>query len=400
MKFFLIIILAISSLTGYSQPMMQATIKAGVTPRTIDIYLKSSASFSQKDESMTFTLAIPSNVLPVPSMGSSKVTENTTGAVTGITGLQPNFLINNFGATQREVFVSTESITGTSYYIYTFIFATTATTNHDWIADVEQQIFSIQFNGCTSNCDPINEMLVNLPNGGANGNSYWYFQSNTLGDITNYQNPFYKNAESTDPVNGGSFEGSALSTIALASAVSLPVKINSFEVKADGCNANISWVASLENDLSYYGIERSVNGINFYEIGKINASAPAGIIKEYSFFDNNATSAFSYYRLKIVDNDGKLYFSKIESVKFDCLEKKIISIFPTEGSGVFNIKLSKGLENAAIKVLNSIGQEVIKNVSGNLFRSLNLKQFSNGIYLVQVISNNKIIENVKIVLAH
>ena len=70
---------------------MQATIKPGITPSTIDIYLKPSSSFSQKDEAMTFVLAIPANVLPVPSMGSSGVTSNTTGAVTGITGFSPIF---------------------------------------------------------------------------------------------------------------------------------------------------------------------------------------------------------------------------------------------------------------------------------------------------------------------
>ena len=190
---FLYFLFFASAFTSYGQT-MQATIKPGTTPRTIDIYLKPSASFSQKDEAMTFVLAIPADVLPAPTMGSSGVTTNATGPVSGITGLQPDFLIDNLGSTQREVYVSTETINSTSYYIYTFIFAGTAAANHDWTADVEQQIFSIQFNGCTSNCDPLNELLVNLPNGGTNGNAYWYFQANTLGDITNYSAPFYANS--------------------------------------------------------------------------------------------------------------------------------------------------------------------------------------------------------------
>src|SRR5687768_4118166 len=114
MKHLFLLLTTFISLSTFAQT-MQGTIKAGATARTIDVYLKSSASFSQKDEAMTFALAVPVTVQPAPSMGSSGVTANTTGPVTGITGLQPNFLFNALGSTSREVVVTTQTVNSVSY---------------------------------------------------------------------------------------------------------------------------------------------------------------------------------------------------------------------------------------------------------------------------------------------
>ncbi len=363
---------------------MQATIKPGTTPRTIDIYLKPSASFSQKDEAMTFVLAIPATVTPAPKMGSSGVTQNTTGAVTGITGLQPAFLVDSLGSTSREIVVSTQTINGVSYYIYTFIFSGTAAVNHNWVAGVEQLIFSIQFNGCTNNCDPANELLVNLANGGANSNAYFYFQPNVLGDITNYPAPFYANPQSSALVNGGSSQGSALSTIGLATPVSLPIKLSAFNAKANACNANISWQTSEEMNAAFYSVERSDNGSNFLEIGRIAATAQINGLKSYSFIDNTGLPGALYYRLRLVDKDGRFSYSSVKEIDLNCSGKANVIVYPTLTTGLVNIKLPSGSENARIRVMNSIGKEVASDVNKTQNRALDLKRFSDGAYFIQI----------------
>ena len=400
MKLFILPLLFSVIVTNIYCQTMQATIKAGATPRTIDIYLKPSATFSQKDEAMTFVLAIPSNVMPTPNMGSSGVTSNTTGPVTGITGLQPDFLIDNLGSAQREVFVSKETINSASYYIYTFIFAGTATANHDWTANAEQQIFSIQFNGCTSNCDSMNELLVNLPNGGTNGNAYWYFQSNTIGDITNYAAPFYANVQSGTPVNGGSSDGSALSTIALATPVALPITLEYFNARAKGCLVNTIWQMASEGNAAYYAIDRSENGFDFSEIGRVNPAGQNEVSNNYSFLDNSAPAGALYYRLKLVSKDGTYSYSNVDIVHLNCSGKGNIMVYPTLTNGMINVRLGTGYKRSIIRIINSVGQQVASDESYNLFRHINLKGLASGIYLVQVINNNEISDNVKIVLTN
>lgn len=394
MKAFLLILFTYLLASAAFTQTMQGTIKPGSQPRTIDIYLKPSASFSQKDEAMTFTLAIPATVSPAPSMGSTGPQPNNTGPVSGISGLQPTFIVNNLNSTTREVVVNTQTINGSSYFIYTFIFAGTATANHSWTANTEQLIFSIQFNGCTNNCNPNNQMLVNLQNGGSQGISYWYFQPNTLGDITNYPAPFYGNTQSTAPTNGGSSDGSALSYIALAAPVSLPVKLSQFTATAKDCNVILNWQVSNQIHSTQYTIERSLNGSDFVEI----AHLPTTTNNTFSYTDKTSARGTSYYRLKILENDGSITYGSMKQVNNNCSLLNRVQVYPTLSVGLINVKLSTGYEASSVRVLNGLGQEVVTDISKRQNRTINLSRLSNGTYFVQVIHNNLVVENVKIVL--
>ncbi len=397
------ILTTLAVFTGMAQT-MQATIKRGPTPRTIDIYVKSSASFSQRDENMTLVLAFPTTVTPAPvgavatpnpGVTSSGPTPNTLGPVTGISGLQPTFLVNNLGSTSREVVISTQTINGTPYYLMTFIFANTATAAHSWVANEEQRIFSIQFNGCTANCDPATELLVNMPGGGAQGSAYWYFQSNVLGDITNYQAPFYQNPESTPPVNGGSSD--ALSYIGLANPVSLPIKLASFDLNPNGCAVNMRWEAAEEINAGFYGIERSTDATNFVEVGQLVATNSRAA-KTYSFSDNGASAGKIYYRLRMVDRDGKFTYSPVREISLNCSGKNSVQVYPTVTTGQVTVKLPQGFENASIAVYNSVGTQVISEISKTPFRTLNLKSFASGTYFVRIINDGAVVMTSKVLL--
>jgi hypothetical protein len=238
MKKFLVLLPILSALHSLGQPKMQGTIKPAGTVGTADIYVLPSTNFSQADEALTFTLAIPAGPLPAPSIGSSGVAPNKTGSITTITGLRPNILLDNSGALQREVVTSVESIGGVPHYIYTFIFAGTASAPHAWVGGAEQLLFRIAFEGCTSGCDFSSMKLVNLASGGSGQIGYWYQQANATGDITNYQTPFYANPGATLVVNSGSTNGSTLSYIQLgvASTTSLPtsaIRNNGSELQQD-----------------------------------------------------------------------------------------------------------------------------------------------------------------------
>ncbi len=297
------------SALGASAQTMQGSLRKGSSPRTVDIYLKPSETFSQRDESMTFVLAVPATVTPAPTLGSAGVTANTTGPVTGIAGLQPSFLEVNLGSTSREVVVSKQTIDEVPYYIYTFIFAGTANTKHNWTKGVEQKMFSIQFNGCTSECDPTKALLVNLPSGGAQGSAYWYFQSNTLGDITNYKAPFYKNEQSKTPLNGNSPNG-----------------------------AKLSYVGTAE---------------------QVQVAKPV-----------------------------------IEAL----VEKATPTVYPTVTSGLVNVRLPRGRENATITVFSGAGEEVAANASKTLNRSINLAGLASGTYYVKILDKEKEVSTTKVVL--
>ncbi|WP_165958022.1 fibronectin type III domain-containing protein [Segetibacter sp. 3557_3] len=206
---FFLFVLSLMSIPGaFAQaPQMQASIRPGATVNSVDVYFKSSTTFSGKDEQLSLTLLVPATTTPQPfyTTGSPVTTANGLGPVAGIGGLIPSFLVNNLGTQSREVNLSTQTVNGVSYYVYTFVFAGAGTVDHSWTVGVEQQVFSIQFNGCPSNFNRDNTILASLANGGSTGANYFYFQVLVFGDVTNEQQPFYQTTGSTTPVNGGSY---------------------------------------------------------------------------------------------------------------------------------------------------------------------------------------------------
>lgn len=394
-QLFPLLLLSLFVFDAQSQLMAQATVKRGITARTVDVYVKPSASFSQKDEALIFAIALPATLSPAPSLGTTGVMPNGTGPVSGITGTQPSFLVNNLASTQREVLTSLENINGAPHYIYTFIFAGTAASDHNWAGGAEQRLFSVQFNGCAGNCTA-GAKLVSLPGGGATQQAYWYLQPNTLGDITNYTMPFYANGDALPPVNGGSPTGAALSYIQLAD-VTLPVKMLSFDAAEKSCTVALSWAVTDESKLSHYAVERSTDGLRYFETGQVKPTHLA-TTKTYTFADGHIPTGTFYYRLKIVDKDGKLVYSSVKTVSTTCREKPGILVYPTLSTGDVTVKLPPGYEEASVRVLSAGGAIVLTDGSKSFFRILNLGRFSNGTYTVQVINKGKLTDHAKVIL--
>jgi len=93
-----------------------------------------------------------------------------------------------------------------------------------------------------------------------------------------------------------------LSLLALAmlfvSVASAEVRFRKFEVEAVNGRALISWTTAQEVGVSTFKIERSIDGVNFFEIATL---APHGANVKYEHVDSNlfkqSTRTF-YYRIK------------------------------------------------------------------------------------------------------
>ena len=70
-----------------------------------------------------------------------------------------------------------------------------------------------------------------------------------------------------------------------------------------------NWATSQELNSSHFEIEKSTDGVNFYYLGKVNAAGTSIAQRDYSYVDTKVNE-FNYYRLKMVDIDGKFVYSK------------------------------------------------------------------------------------------
>ena len=164
----------------------------------------------------------------------------------------------------------------------------------------------------------------------------------------------------------------------------MPVEFTSFEGKAAGNRVQLSWATSLERNADRFEIQRSQNVAEFGTIGQVKAAGDATQKQAYGFTDEQALTGINYYRLRQVDRDGRVQFSKIIALTTRP-EAPAIAVLgnPTEGSRIklqlFNLEASQLRltdvqgRSVGFRVLESAGGVVTLEPTGT---------FSSGIYLV------------------
>jgi hypothetical protein len=79
--------------------------------------------------------------------------------------------------------------------------------------------------------------------------------------------------------------------------------------KARGRVIDVTWVTAKEENLAYFAVQRSRDGKTFTDIGKVDAKG-GNALHTYRFTDEYPVSGNNYYRLRQVDTDNSVTFSK------------------------------------------------------------------------------------------
>ena len=89
----------------------------------------------------------------------------------------------------------------------------------------------------------------------------------------------------------------------------LPIELVDFKAETITNITNLKWTTTSERNISHFSIEKSLNGYNFEEIGKVNSIGNSTSQINYSFTENTKLYRAAYYRLKQVDFDGDFRYS-------------------------------------------------------------------------------------------
>lgn len=98
---------------------------------------------------------------------------------------------------------------------------------------------------------------------------------------------------------------------------SLPVTLVSFAVKPLGNSVQLAWSTTAERDADRFDIQRSPDVREFATVGQVMAKGTTDQQQYYGFVDEYPPGGTSYYRLKLVDQDGRVNYSKILAVVLD-----------------------------------------------------------------------------------
>ena len=178
----------------------------------------------------------------------------------------------------------------------------------------------------------------------------------------------------------------------------LPVKLLGFNGVYRNQHTLLSWSTENEVNFDHFQIERSSNGSDYSMIN--TTAAKNSLSKEsYQVTDDLSTAAGTvyYYRLKMVDKDGKFSYSQVVLVKKDDKGIKGISINPNPVSnGVATVRMTSANRGSVeIRIMDISGRVMMKQIQnvyeGNNAITLNVNQLLPGIYTMQVADGNGVI---------
>jgi Secretion system C-terminal sorting domain len=156
----------------------------------------------------------------------------------------------------------------------------------------------------------------------------------------------------------------------------LPIVLSSFNADYRNNAVELNWKAEQQIDFSHFEIERSDDAVSFKQIGNVYPSAA----NQYSFSDNTVSAGNNYYyRLKMIDLNGKSTFSSILRVQTGGSIR--VSVNPNPVTNRLNIAglSSKGI----IRITHLSGRLLLKQVVQSQALSIDVSVLNKGVYFLQ-----------------
>jgi Tfp pilus assembly protein FimT len=153
--------------------------------------------------------------------------------------------------------------------------------------------------------------------------------------------------------------GNGVANVFFASSTILPVTLLNFTGQKDNGSSLLNWSTAQEQNSDRFEIERSADNINFSSIGQVTAAHNSTRVTNYSFTDAAVLSGNNYYRLRMVDLDGKYTYSKVVLLNF-AGSLHVISAYPNPAKGSLQLKFSNmSAGRYEMSLVNATGQIVL-----------------------------------------
>ncbi|RYF91602.1 MAG: T9SS type A sorting domain-containing protein [Chitinophagaceae bacterium] len=155
----------------------------------------------------------------------------------------------------------------------------------------------------------------------------------------------------------------------------LPVKLNHFTAKATAGSCLLSWVADEQVNLDRYELERSTNGREWKTIASLSANNSL----RYDYTDAGLAEGIYFYRLRMVDADGKLSLSDSRTIRI----AKTAAKFSVQGNPVENGKLVIKIHQPTQLLLFDTNGKMVwkKNLQPSLLQ-VNVSSYAKGMYFL------------------
>lgn len=179
----------------------------------------------------------------------------------------------------------------------------------------------------------------------------------------------------------------AWTTLSPAGAT-LPIKVYYFNAAKGSSSNTVNWQAECTSTQATFVVERSANGTDFTPINTITASQTR-CQQPFYYTDNGASSLGTvFYRLKVIDDNGKATYSSIVKISADQKGIQLIGVSPNPvvNSAQLSIAAVKK-DNVDLQVISLDGRVVYRTIvtvqPGTSVINIDVTSLSKGMYTIK-----------------
>jgi hypothetical protein len=200
----------------------------------------------------------------------------------------------------------------------------------------------------------------------------------------------------TDPFDCECWDGPDGAITAPACGGPLPVELMSYNGRSNGLEVELTWQTAWEEVNDYFTIERSPDGINYSQVGRVNGQGTTSDEHEYTFTDHTPLLGVSYYKLSQTDFDGTTEVLGVLPVNHSGLANAF-RVYPNPVQDeMLSVQLTglKKQKPAHLRILDLGGREILSKVmpiaNGFIDQTISLEGLNRGVYVLTVAQGTKL----------
>lgn len=156
--------------------------------------------------------------------------------------------------------------------------------------------------------------------------------------------------------------------------IPLPIELTSFIGHHRNDRNELAWSTASEHQNWKFEVEKSMDGVQFHQIGVVPGHGNTDNANDYAFSDVGVSTGINYYRLRQVDQDGKGTYSKIISLRAD---QPAFTVWPNPATDVLSLTNDPGV----FDIINAWGQKM--NCSSVGPNQISVRNLPDGVYVVR-----------------
>ena len=170
-----------------------------------------------------------------------------------------------------------------------------------------------------------------------------------------------------------------ISNFTAPGVVALPVTLTYFMGTHTAAGNQLSWHTAAEQNMAAFAIERSDDGKEFTETGRVAARNQPG---NYSFKDAGTTAPVTYYRLKIMNTDGSFSYSNTLSMRNISETDFSVMAYPNPATDVLHLRVHAAATGGQAILTDVTGKTVKTQAIVGSNDAIDIRGISAGMYLL------------------